>query len=833
VSAVRKLRPPVVAVRGSVGRIASLAVSGEDESTSQVQDDVNIDAALLQHVRGLLERRQSISIKDFAREMISGNNDEFATLKRLAIRARRESRLGDKDVSMKGTIRKGFFLAHPEVFDWRDAGSGNMFVTLRGAGGTSATSMLESKTGPGADSSPIATKQTEGRKGHSEQKCKSGFKEVRNESRQFVEKLRQRYQDVELDVVDDEGDYLLIGIEKVSESQKLVQRIRDSEEIENASFVHEAEFVTDEVVAELAKCRNLRSVDFTGCSQLTDDAAWYLRNCQKLESVNFSGCSGLSDFAVAYIAKCDSLKSVDFSNCQRLSDAALSYLTQSYDGKFRHTEAHIRGDVPIIGSNAVFSEYHMEANRDAFIKGEVRSTISHLTERMDRWSSSDIKDSEYVDIMEQLALITSNYTSAYDEYINRLSAAIGTVDLREKMRFWNDVECGYSSSGCLQSNFVPQLECVSFANNSWFTDVAAEYLGKCPKLQSVDLSGTGITHFAVEQLAKCKDLRTVRIDFDHGRYPSSFLSSSTECALALEQLASSCKGLRTISLAGWVNLDAEAVKHLAECPHVEHVNFSRSCGMSAAAARHFAKWQNLRSLNLSQCFNISCDADVTMCGDDEDDGTDLTATDTEEFMKVLTSCPRIEEIDLSNNWLLTDAAVAHLLEFPRLHKYNLDGCHGLSINTIDLKGPMVVVDGMNVLKYGIAGRNHLLSDESDEERWQWLCDCVEMYRLLGNRVLVFLPEVVANFTGAKEVEKRLLQPEDVVRCPSERDDDKYLLNTVYKKLQRGISVRIVTRDKYRHHKLAGDPITQEWVEKYTIPFAIADGEFIPENLEKR
>jgi hypothetical protein len=108
-----------------------------------------------------------------------------------------------------------------------------------------------------------------------------------------------------------------------------------------------------------------------------------------------------------------------------------------------------------------------------------------------------------------------------------------------------------------------------------------------------------------------------------------------------------------------------------------------------------------------------------------------------------------------------------------------------------------------------------------------------MYRLLGNRVLVFLPEVVANFTGAKEVEKRLLQPEDVVRCPSERDDDKYLLNTVYKKLQRGISVRIVTRDKYRHHKLAGDPITQEWVEKYTIPFAIADGEFIPENLEKR
>ena len=64
-------------------------------------------------------------------------------------------------------------------------------------------------------------------------------------------------------------------IEKVSEARQTVERIRENQEIKEIRFTDKTDYVKDEVVAKLAKCTNLRSADFTGCSQLTDGAAWY------------------------------------------------------------------------------------------------------------------------------------------------------------------------------------------------------------------------------------------------------------------------------------------------------------------------------------------------------------------------------------------------------------------------------------------------------------------------------------------------------------------------------------------------------------------------------
>ena len=88
----------------------------------------------------LLQQRQSVEISDLGAEMMSsvllGTGDEaIMTLKRLGARAYREIPKSAEKVQWnllkKGTIRKGFFLAHPDVFECQDAPGGKVHVFLR------------------------------------------------------------------------------------------------------------------------------------------------------------------------------------------------------------------------------------------------------------------------------------------------------------------------------------------------------------------------------------------------------------------------------------------------------------------------------------------------------------------------------------------------------------------------------------------------------------------------------------------------------------------------------------------------------------------------------
>ena len=47
-----------------------------------------------------------------------------------------------------------------------------------------------------------------------------------------------------------------------------------------------------------------------------------LVKCAQLESVNFSECSEITDAGVAELVKCSQLKSVDLSQCDKITDAA-------------------------------------------------------------------------------------------------------------------------------------------------------------------------------------------------------------------------------------------------------------------------------------------------------------------------------------------------------------------------------------------------------------------------------------------------------------------------------------------------------------------------------
>ena len=66
-------------------------------------------------------------------------------------------------------------------------------------------------------------------------------------------------------------------------------------------------------------CNVLKSIDFSGCENLTTIDKNAFRDCFALSSINLSGCKSLSTIGSAAFYQCESLKTIDFSASETLS----------------------------------------------------------------------------------------------------------------------------------------------------------------------------------------------------------------------------------------------------------------------------------------------------------------------------------------------------------------------------------------------------------------------------------------------------------------------------------------------------------------------------------
>jgi uncharacterized repeat protein (TIGR02543 family) len=71
-------------------------------------------------------------------------------------------------------------------------------------------------------------------------------------------------------------------------------------------------------------CASLKAADFSGCTSL-NDLYYAFRSCTALEAIDCSGCTSIESLANAF-DNCSSLKTVSFSGCTKLSNQGMVFL---------------------------------------------------------------------------------------------------------------------------------------------------------------------------------------------------------------------------------------------------------------------------------------------------------------------------------------------------------------------------------------------------------------------------------------------------------------------------------------------------------------------------
>ncbi|MCF7899175.1 hypothetical protein K9L05_00815 [Candidatus Babeliales bacterium] len=89
--------------------------------------------------------------------------------------------------------------------------------------------------------------------------------------------------------------------------------------------------INDEQLQQiLKKYPNIRSVDLSGCTQITDTGLQSLANCHKLRHLNLSFCNKITVASLILIldAPCN-LKTIDITGCTQITDANLQKLKKA------------------------------------------------------------------------------------------------------------------------------------------------------------------------------------------------------------------------------------------------------------------------------------------------------------------------------------------------------------------------------------------------------------------------------------------------------------------------------------------------------------------------
>ncbi len=392
-----------------------------------------------------------------------------------------------------------------------------------------------------------------------------------------------------------------------------------------------AHLVTDVGVgALLARTPQARHVVLSGTRRISAVGVELIGAClPSLQTLGLARCSWVTDEVVALLPRAafaPSLTSLDLSECPKVTKAGLAALRGALP---RLVELHVDG-IPEVHDSDLASLLGGRAALEVVeASGCGPATLSVLS-KCPALRRVDLSGSPR---------ITQASLKGF------LASARGVKELG----LW---ECGgvgdgplvvfaRESAGCLESLDVDGCPDVS--------DTGIIAVAKAsPRLRFVDLQGTKVTDASLRALAKCPELTQL---FVQG------------CAVSDVGLAAVAEGpagrsLRSIRLWGCSMVSESGVSWLVQsCPAIENIDLGQLPLPTAALLKTAVSLRGLRSLCL--------------------DG--MTSLTPQALSCFASSCPLLEEVDLSGCINIDDASLADLLALARgLRVLHLSGCRAIT-----------------------------------------------------------------------------------------------------------------------------------------------------------
>ncbi|ORZ00963.1 hypothetical protein BCR43DRAFT_486124 [Syncephalastrum racemosum] len=113
------------------------------------------------------------------------------------------------------------------------------------------------------------------------------------------------------------------GIQRVAED---LSTLKHTSSLENLEFCNYP-CITDTALISMGKIRALRSIAVTDCNSLTTQGILeFIRRTEDIENINLSKCFAVTNEVLVELAKKKNLKTVNVSGCHNISDYGVRYL---------------------------------------------------------------------------------------------------------------------------------------------------------------------------------------------------------------------------------------------------------------------------------------------------------------------------------------------------------------------------------------------------------------------------------------------------------------------------------------------------------------------------
>jgi hypothetical protein len=189
----------------------------------------------------------------------------------------------------------------------------------------------------------------------------------------------------------------------------------------------------------------------------------------------------------------------------------------------------------------------------------------------------------------------------------------------------------------------PDLKAMNLVGCVNVTDVGVRRMAQCSQLQSVDLTGCGkATDVGVRSLVQRSHLQlNETLKVDRRLVTDAVVIQYAECR----------PDLKSVDLAGCVNMTDVGVKSLAQCAQLQSADLAGCVKVTDAGVQSLAQCPQLQSVNLQRCDEV-----------------------TDAGVQGLAQCPQLQSVNLQQCGNVTDAGVQGLAQCPQLQSVNLDGC---------------------------------------------------------------------------------------------------------------------------------------------------------------
>lgn len=423
------------------------------------------------------------------------------------------------------------------------------------------------------------------------------------------------------------------------------------------------------------------------CPALTDDWLTVLGDrFGSLSSLDLSGCTAVTDDGVKEVARLTRLATLKMERCLRIGDAAL----QSISGLTRLSTLSVAGcsrcsdpGVACLGSLVALTDLNLEQLPRLHDAGltEAVARFSALTNLNIGWTKAGDELIAVLPGRERLTRLNLSFCHLTARGVGLLSALSSITAL--KLPGCKTNPQGGSGGALVMLSSLAKLRLLDL---SQCDNVADDTLaGLCPgltQLRSLHLAHTQVTDSGVAHLTGLLQLRSLVLDCCHvtnaGIHFISRLTSLTRLDLSDNAVTSSGVGALTV-LSG-----------------LTHLNLF-STGVSDTGANHISHLLKLRILNLDSrlitdlglvsltCLTDLQDLDLFGARITEAGAVcigalpNLTSLElcgggmTDEAVAALQHITRMRSLNLSQNDLISDRSVPHLLCLSRLVSLNLAG----------------------------------------------------------------------------------------------------------------------------------------------------------------